>query len=203
MANKLRLTTSESDFLEFKTKYESLSGLEIPFSYFDNSKVYLYECNQKIVGGFILSSKLPLRTVDLFTSDEYKSELTKTLGKGNICEVCCLWMERKVRKNRYQSAKFWIQAAFKISKQQQEIIVFGTNCKGLTKMYNYPKASILFHEDKVSNKPTYIYLARRKDFIRGSIELVVAKIIKRTFKRNSFNNVDKSLLNKITYAVSN
>ena len=155
MASETSQTTEADlkyELKSFKTKYESISGLELPYEYLRNSKVYIFKRNQEIIGGYILGKSTPLRTVDLFISSDNQMSLNSLFSKEKYCEVCCFWISRKFRKSPYLNAKFWLSMANEVRKQEKEIIVYGTNSKGLAKLYDYPQVSTLFHKDKIQNK---------------------------------------------------
>ena len=180
----------KEDFQVFQTKYEAISGLKLPLPYLEKSDVYVFRRKDNIIGGFILGNRLPLRTVEVFVSKPNLKVLSPYFEINKYCEVCCFWIERKLRRNAFFNALFWIRMAYSVKRQSKEFILFGTNSKGLAKMYGYPKNSLLFHKDNVGNKDTYVFLARRKDFAGGVWEIVLSKILKRARNRDFENKLE-------------
>ncbi len=190
-----KLKTSQ-DLLQFKSKYEKLSGLNLPMNYLKNADVYAFKKTGKIIGGFILNSRQPYRTIDIFISESRLDSIAKIFEASKYCEVCCFWIERTFRKKSFYNAKFWLQMAYKIQTQHKDVILFGTNSRGLAKMYGFPSVSLLFHKDKIKGRDTFVFIARRKDFISGILEIVYSKIF---HKKINHNNQPKNNLKKAIF----
>lgn len=195
----MKNTISHQDYLSFKREYEKVSGLELPLEYLENSDVYIFKKKGKIIGGFILGSNLPLRTIEKFISLNQRERLQAFFNKNNVCEVCCFWIQRKYRRQKIFNARVWLQMAFAVSKHSKKFILYGTNSKGLAKMYGYPEASHLMHKDEIENKNTYVFVALRSKFFLGTVEIILSKLLnrKRTF---DFNN---NVKNEFLYELSN
>lgn len=196
----MKRTQQPSDYLTFKQRYEQLSGLSIPNSYFEQSEVYIQKIQHEIVGGYILSSKLPLRSIKYFVSDAKRNAIELQLSKEIFCEVSCFWIDPKYRPKKYLNTKIWLALALAVRRQSKKIIVFGTNSYGLAKLYGYPKVSLLYNRDKINNKTTYLFLVKRKDFLGGVIELLLSKLI--YGRRVSNVQCEKQLRNSINYELS-
>ena len=85
-------------------------------------------------------------------------------------------------------------------KQDNRNILYGTNSKGLANMYGYPKKSLLFHNDKVDGKETFIFLARRIEFHEGVKEILNSRLNKKNRKVNYENKV--KLENELRHEIS-
>lgn len=189
----MKTTLSQEEYQIFKNKYEKLSGLHLPMEYLENSDVYVFKRKNLIIGGFILGKRSPLRTVEVFISKDNQKQLSHYFSSNKYCEVCCFWIDRKIRKNAFYNAKFWLSMAYTIKKQEKEFVLFGTNSRGLAKMYGYPKNSLLFHKDEIKNKDTFVFLGRRKDCLGGIWEIVKSKLLNKS--RNT-NYEKKEILRK-------
>jgi len=196
----MRKTTTASEIAEFKKQYENISGLPIPDSFFENAKTYIFQKNGKIVGGFILSNKRPLRTLELFTQSKNLRKKINTLQHSFITEVCCFWIDRRYRKNKLFSIQVWIQMAAEVSRQKEEYILYGTNSKGLAKMYGYPKYSILLNKELIGNNLNYIFIVERKNFLTGTLMIIHSKIKRVSISPNIINNhqIEKSIYNELS-----
>lgn len=184
------------DLLLFKSKYEKLSGLNLPLNYLENADVYAFKKKGKLIGGFILSIRRPYRTIDIFISESKLKTISSLFKDPKYCEVCCFWIERRFRKRSFYNAKFWLQLAYKIQTQSKDVILFGTNSRGLAKMYGFPSVSLLFHKDRIQDRDTFVFIARRKDFILGILEIVYSKIF---FKKINKNNQTKNNLKEAIF----
>jgi len=196
----MRPTLLKEDYQNFKNKYEGISGLSLPLEYLDTSDVYVFRKAKKIIGGFILGKKLPLRTVDIFISELNKEKFKHFFSSDKCCEVCCFWIDRKYRRSAFFNAKFWIKMANTVERQEKEFILYGTNSKGLAKMYGYPKASALIHKDKMDNRETFTFLARRRDFVRGTWQIIKSKMLNQD--RKSDFEIENKLKKELIYEVS-
>jgi len=196
----MHLITMNKELFLFKYKYERKSGLKLPLRYLKKAKAYSFVVDGQIVGGFILNSNLPLRTADIFVSEESKNNNLEKLNKEIFCEVCCFWMDRKFQKEPFYNSKFWLQMAKETEKQDKRYILYGTNSKGLANMYGYPKKSLLFHNDKVDGKETFIFLSRRDEFYEGVKEILYSRLNKKNRKINYENKF--KLENELRYEIS-
>lgn len=173
----IALLKSDLEIEAFKKAYEALSGLAVPIEYLKESQVYGSKIKGQMVGGYVLSGKVDLRTIKVFTnleSGERTSRIMKELG--NHCEVCCFWMNYKYRRKFWFNGLLWIKMAWDVKNRTEKMILFGTNSKGLAKVYGFPKNSILIITDEVNEKRTFIFSAKRKHFFYGVWSIVKARI---------------------------
>ena len=189
-------TQLESDLITFKNQYKKISNLNLPFEYLRNSDVYVFKNENEIIGGFVLGKRTPLRTVNVFVSEDNQTSLKHLFDKDQYCEVCCFWILHKYRKSPYLAAKFWLMMANEVRKQEKELVIYGTNTKGLAKLYNYPIKSILFHKDKINSKNTYVFVAHRKNFFIGTLKIVMSKLLRKNRSKELLinNNLKKRLV---------
>lgn len=55
----MKATHSIEEYKIFKTEYEEISGLHLPFEYLVKSEVYVFKSKKQIIGGFVLGKHLP------------------------------------------------------------------------------------------------------------------------------------------------
>jgi hypothetical protein len=84
--------------------------------------------------------------------------------------------------------------AYAVKFQKKPYVLFGTNCKGLAFIYGYPKNSLLLHRDEVKSLGTYIFLARRNEFVGGVWEIVISKFLRNNKKCFTTKNLLESKL---------
>ncbi|MDN5217314.1 hypothetical protein QQ020_34895 [Fulvivirgaceae bacterium BMA12] len=165
----------------FKARYESLAGLEIPNDYLKKSRVYGFYQNKELVGGFMLSTSTErLRTIELFIAPGNRREVYSELSDLSLyTEVCCFWMERRIRKKKMVNILIWLKMAYQISREKNPIILYGTQSKGLAYLYGLPKVSTLFRSDVVNALNSYVFLTKRNEFVKGAWEMVFCKLLQR------------------------
>lgn len=176
----------------FQTKYKTISGLPVPLAYLQAGQVFGFYDRQNLIGGFVLSSHHQLRTLEVFSSAANKVAIYTKLGSTQrYCEVCCFWMDKIYRQNIFFNVCCWLRMAYQVKKQKQAFILFGTNSKGLALMYAYPKNhSLLYHQDKVKGRNTYVFITRRPDFVPGVWKIIGSKL----WSKHSLNFVENDQL---------
>lgn len=191
---------SASEISEFKKRYEKISGLEIPESFLIDSKIYAFQKDKEIVGGFILSNKRPLRTLQIFTKNKILRSKINSLDPSSILEVCCFWIEKKYRKKKLFPLLVWLRMAIQITRQKEKFIIYGTNSEGLAKIYGHPKGSELINNEIISLRNNYIFMARRSQILIGTLKIIISKIKGKTIKSNTLNNtnLEKSIYHELS-----
>ncbi len=167
--------------LLFRQLYHDLSGLDIPGSFLCENRVYGFYHRSRLIGGFILAENPALRTIEVFAQCDNRSPLySKINDLGRCTEVCCFWMSLAYRKRAGVNAYAWlVMALYGSLRFRSKMILFGTNSTGLAKMYAYPKNSLLFHRDRIEDKETYIFIAKRIHFFAGVFTIVWSKLMRR------------------------
>ena len=190
---KLKLI-SGNEISEFKMRYESLSGLEIPDDFLKKSRVYGFYQNKILIAGFVLSSSNErLRTVELFVAQQNHREVYLKLSDLALyTEVCCFWMDKKKKKKNIVNIRIWLKMAYRIRKDQNPIIIYGTQSKGLAYLYGLPKVSTLFWEDTVNELSSYVFLVSRNEFVKGAWEMAFSKFLRKNRPKTFVNHYSPS-----------
>ena len=188
------------EFNEFKTRYEKVSGLTLPLEYLQRSCVFAFFKGHQMVGGFVLSDKSPLRTIDVFIAPDQRQRIAEHIGVDQCVEVCCFWIDRKYRRNLLFNTYFWLKLAYTVNALNHKFVLFGTNSKGLAKMYGYPKNALLYHQDNINNIDTFVFIALKKKFAGGIWEIILAKLLRRQRNRDidSKETLEKSLMYELS-----
>ena len=130
-----------------------------------------------MIGGFILGMGPTFRTIDFFAAAENQPDLTKKLVDPNkFTEITCFWLDSKHRSQSYTNLLTWIKLALAIKKHSNPYLLFGTNSKGLARLYNISKESFLVHDDLCNNKKTYVFVAQTRYCIKGILEIMAFKV---------------------------
>lgn len=172
----MQLTNTE-EFNQYATAYEKCSGLPVPISYLSGNKTFALLLNGKMIGGFILGMGPEFRTIDFFAKAENQSGLKeKLVTTDQFTEITCFWLDAKHRSQSITNLFTWIKLALAIKKHSNPYLLFGTNSKGLARLYNIPDKSYLIHDDFCNHKTTYVFVGQTRYCIKGILQIVAFKV---------------------------
>ncbi len=135
----------------------------------------------------LVSPFIQLRTIEVFATKENRAKIYQEMGEAEkYCEVCCFWIVKEFRNYTLLNTTCWMTMACIVEQQECSYVVFGTNVKGMTMLYTIPKESVLYIQDIVNGRNTYIFLARRKGFLLGVWRIIWSKLLHR--KNQEHNN---------------
>ncbi len=164
---KVKPTKSHKELEFFKYEYEKHSGLKLSINYLTSCDVYVFKRKNKIVGGFCINTNHPLRTLEVFSRESNYYTLITMLSEFSIKEVTCFWICSEYRRKWFSNIYYWHLMTFEAARNNCDYVIYGTNIEGLARIYDVPSKAILLHSDIVSNKNTYIYLAKPKNIVLG------------------------------------
>jgi hypothetical protein len=190
----LRKITQDHLLKEFRERYISVSGLNVPEDFLETRDVYAaFNLKNKMCGGFVLGNINPYRTIEVFAGEESKHRLYEYVEGTTYCELNCFWLSVKYRKG-FWGYWFWLLFALKVSVQREEMLICGTIAKSLADIYGYPRRSKLLHsEDILVNgkmRTSWIFIFARTDFFVGVLETFIYK-----FKNNGKKPVKYKYVN--------
>jgi len=164
---------------EFRERYASVSGLEVPMDFLKTRAVYgAFNLANKMIGGFVLGTINPFRTIDVFASIGNREGLYSHLNGTSCCELNCLWLSVNYRKG-ISVYWFWLLFATKVSRQPEKMLICGTIAKSLADIYGYPRKSKLLHSEDIflngKLRTSYIFIFAKSDFFVGVLETFVYK----------------------------
>jgi hypothetical protein len=179
----LKKITQEHQLEEFREKYMSVSGLNVPADFLKSRSVYAaFNLKNKMCGGFVLGNINPYRTIEVFAGDPSKPQLYEFVEGTSYCELNCFWLSVKSRKG-FWGYWFWLLFAFKVSMQKEKMLIYGTIAKSLADIYGYPRKSKLLHSEELlfngKMRRSWIFIGARTDFFVGVLETFIYK-----FKNN-------------------
>lgn len=179
----LRKITKDHLLREFREKYISVSGLNVPEDFLQTRSVYAaFNLKNKMCGGFVLGNISPFRTIEVFAGDQSKDRLYDYVEGTSYCELNCLWLSLRYRKG-ILCYWFWILFATKVSMQRESMLICGTIAKTLADIYGYPRKSKLLHAEELlfngKMRTSWIFIFARTDFFVGVLETFIYK-----FKNN-------------------
>src|SRR5687767_4832558 len=179
----LRKITQEHLLREFRERYISVSGLNVPEDFLKTRAVYAaFNLRNKMCGGFVLGNINPYRTIEVFASEESKHRLYDYIEGTSYVELNCFWLSVKYRKG-FWGYWFWLLFAAKVSMQRESMLIYGTIAKPLADIYGYPRKSKLLHTEELmfngKIRPSWIFIGAKNDFFVGVLETFIYK-----FKNN-------------------
>jgi hypothetical protein len=179
----LKKITEEHLLEEFRQRYVSASGLNVPMEFLKSRAVYAaFNLRNRMCGGFVLGNISPYRTIEVFAGEASKPELYKFIEGTSYCELNCFWLSVKSRKG-FWGYWFWLLFAFKVSMQKEKMLIYGTIAKSLADIYGYPRKSKLLHAEQLmfdgKMRHSWIFIGARTDFFVGVLETFIYK-----FKNN-------------------
>jgi hypothetical protein len=179
----LRKITDDQLLREFKQRYISVSGLNVPEEFLRTRSVYAaFNTKNKMCGGFVLGNETPYRTIEVFAGQQDRQKLYDYIKNDSYCELNCLWLSVKYRKG-ILCYWFWILFALKVGGQPESKLIYGTITKPLADIYGYPRKSRLLHSEELpwdnKTRTSWIFVGDRKDFFVGVLETFIYK-----FKNN-------------------
>jgi len=144
----LRKITQDHLLKEFRERYISVSGLNVPEDFLKTRDVYAtFNLKGKMCGGFVLGNISPYRTIEVFAGEENKHRLYEYVEGTTYCELNCFWLSVKYRKGLW-GYWFLLLFAIKVSVQKEEMLICGTIAKSLADIYGYPRSQSCFTPKK-------------------------------------------------------
>jgi len=149
----LNQLTTQEEMTQYAKAYEKCSGLPVPLSYLKENKTFALTLNGEMIGGFILGMGPEFRTIEFFAKAENQSALQeKLICPNQFTEITCFWLASKHRSQSITNLLTWIKLALAIKKHSNPYLIYGTNSKGLARLYSTTKESYLVHNDRCNNK---------------------------------------------------
>jgi hypothetical protein len=175
----LRKITQDHLLKEFRQRYISVSGLDVPDDFLQTRDVYgAFNMKGKMCGGFVLGNYVPYRTIEVFASEQSKKRLYDYIEGTTYCELNCFWLSVKHRKG-FWGYWFWLLFALKVSMQRETMLICGTITKSLADIYGYPRKSKLLHSEELlmngKMRTSWIFIFARTDFFIGVLETFIYK----------------------------
>jgi hypothetical protein len=179
----LKKITEDHLLKEFRERYISVSGLNVPDDFLRTRNVYgAFNFKNKMCGGFVLGNISPYRTIEVFAGEESRKILYDYIEGSTYCELNCFWLSVKYRKG-LGGYWFWLLFAMKVSVQKESMLICGTIAKSLADIYGYPRKSKLLHSEELllngKMRTSWIFIFARTDFFVGVLETFIYK-----FKNN-------------------
>ena len=190
----LQQITDINELINFSNTYLKFSGLPIPQPYLDNNRVFGIYFKGELVGGFILGTGTDFRTINCFAKAESHAQLQNQMGDlSNYTELCCFWIDAKYRSKTTINFFTWLSMSYSLKKYGTSRLLFGTCSRGLARLYSATEHSKLIHKDRIKGKQTFVYVAQRKHYVSGIVEIVLHKakrMLKMPVKRVSMDQLE-------------
>jgi hypothetical protein len=134
-AQPARVKLAEPAELEqFQRSYLDLTGSCVPLEYLQRASVHVVRRGPDMVGGFVINTTSPLRTLARVPHDT-ACQIQDELSQGPpVREVACVWMVPSLRGSAV-STRMWIGLALRIAVFGRGPVVYGTEADGLRRFY--------------------------------------------------------------------
>jgi len=205
---KLVQLKSNEEMNQYAMAYEECSKLPVPVSYLSVNKTFALMLSDKMIGGFILGNGPRFRTINFFASPENQPALMNRMESlDQYTEITCFWLDKSYRSQSFVNLLTWAKLALAIKKHSNPYLLFGTNSRGLARLYNIPAAAQLIHSDYCNCKSTYVFIAETKNCIRGITEIILFKVkriinCKRKYNAVAVGDFKKQFIKTIRYWTS-
>jgi hypothetical protein len=119
---RVRRARTDAEVLACATAYRSASGYEVSREYLRRASVYVALKGGEVVGGFVLNTQPPFRTV-LRLPEAEQARLAPHFPKEDTVELACVWLAPAVR-GPGQSATLWAALVWHAGRQDRSHVVF-------------------------------------------------------------------------------
>ena len=164
---------------QYAADYCNCSGLSIPTTYLQskNNRVFGVFWQRQLVGGFILGADSDFRTLHCFARPEAHDELLSKMGEASqYAEITCFFIQSQYRTITWLNLYVWLALTFCIRIYGRQGLLFGTNSPSLAKLYGQTHHSRPFHKDRIGKKRTFLFLATRRQSVKGMLEIIRHKL---------------------------
>lgn len=180
---RLRQLKKEEILTSYAKNYLACSGLPVHQQYLTKTanRVFGIFLKHQLIGGFILGGGPVFRSIEYFVHPYRQPEIYTRLGElSGYTEICCFWICPKYRRKTWLNTFTWLAMMYAMRVYGARYLLFASCSKSLARLYAQTPRSILFHQDSINGKATYVFHAQRKDCITGMLELISYKL-KRVF----------------------
>lgn len=144
-----------SELQEYSARGAELWGsVTYPVSYLMGSQTYGYYYGQRMIAGFALVSRAPLRTLS-FLSPEMRcgSSVFRRASDSDFIELAGIWYSSKETSVRDLALNFWKHLGDVISQLPQKYVIYGYNLErtGLQRVYSRFRPIVLYRGPKLAS----------------------------------------------------
>jgi hypothetical protein len=126
----------------FASAYYALSGYKVDASYLRDAKVFLALRGGRLVGGFVLNTVAPFRTMArLPVADQRR--LAHEFQEGDTVEMTCIWLVPEERRSP-AATRLWLSFVWNSSRAHRTNVVFGTEVGRLRRFYETTRPRLLY-----------------------------------------------------------
>jgi len=175
----LKQITAKDKLNSYSNMYFKCSGLPIPEEYMTNelNRVFAIYWKKALIGGFILGRDTNFRTIEFFAKPEKQESVVDKLEElTKYTEITCFWIARKYRTHTFLNIFVWLSMTYALRMYGTQYFLFGTCSRSLARLYGQTSKSIQIHRDRINNKSTFIFKAKRSTCVTGMFEIIGHKI---------------------------
>jgi hypothetical protein len=175
---------SDAELGEYRERYADSSGYRVPLDYLRRSTVYGLRRNGVLVGGVVMGTGRPLRTLARIPEAQ-RREVAALLPDGDVVELTCLWLAPELRHGR-RSVRLWAGLFLEMGRQGSALVLFGTEAPGLQRQYRACRPEIVYEGQVVVDgieRYGWVFLGPVADRWSALGRVVVHKSLRRLRRR--------------------
>ena len=138
----LSLLATKAQLAEYRRAYAEASGYHVALDYLERSVVYGLRLRGRLVGGVVMSTLSPLRTLQRIPEPD-RSRVEAMLDLDDTVELTCVWLAPSARRGAL-SALFWFGLFLETSRHGVRTVLFGTESYRLHRLYLLGKPDVLY-----------------------------------------------------------
>jgi hypothetical protein len=139
---RVRRARSPAELADFRAGYWSVSGYPVDQDYLQRAAVFVVVQDGLVVGGFVLNTEPPLRTIARLPDLE-QDRVAAAFPADDTVEVACVWLLPHAR-GPIASATLWSQLMWRVGRTDGSHVVFGTEVDGLRQLYERMRPQVLY-----------------------------------------------------------
>src|SRR5688500_13089633 len=132
----------DAELTEYRERYAAQSGYRVPLDYLRRSTVYGFRRRGVLIGGVVMATDRPLRTLDRIPEAE-RPGVAALLPDGDVVELTCLWLAPDLR-HGWRSALLWAGLFRELGRQGRAHTLFGTEAPGLQRLYRAARPDVVY-----------------------------------------------------------
>lgn len=139
---RVRRARTTAELADFRAGYASASGYRVAQDYLQRAAVFVAVRKQLVLGGFVLNTEPPLRTMARLPGPEQR-RLAAAFPAGDTVEVTCVWLAPPAR-GPIASTILWSHLMWRTGRSHTAHVVFGTEVDRLRQLYERLRPQMLY-----------------------------------------------------------
>jgi hypothetical protein len=173
---RVRRARTPAELADFRAGYWSVSGYRVDEDYLRRAAVFVVVQDGLVVGGFVLNTEPPLRTISRLPDLE-RGRVAAAFPEDDTVEVACVWLVPYAR-GPIASATLWSHLMWRAGRSHSSHVVFGTEVDRLRQRYERMRPQVLYSgRVRVDGleRHGWVYAMSRSGWPAALLRLLVAR----------------------------